>query len=70
VRLINVFFRKHMVSLRGSKYGSRVAMLCTNHNANTRPGPPAGLSNPGRYTASSYINNTANNRNGQNGYRG
>ncbi|KAK4631140.1 Meiotic coiled-coil protein 2 [Fulvia fulva] len=35
--------RKHMVSLRGSKYGSRVAMLCCNPAFTTRPGPPAGL---------------------------
>ncbi|KAF1990617.1 ARM repeat-containing protein [Aulographum hederae CBS 113979] len=35
--------RKHMVSLRGSKYGSRVAMLCCNPAFATRPGPPAGL---------------------------
>ena len=35
--------RKHMVSLRGSKYGSRVAMLCSNPALSTRPGPPTGL---------------------------
>jgi len=35
--------RKHMVSLRGSKYGSRVAMLCCNPALATRPGPPVGL---------------------------
>ncbi|KAF2269010.1 ARM repeat-containing protein [Lojkania enalia] len=35
--------RKHMVSLRGSKYGSRVAMLCCNPALATRPGPPAGM---------------------------
>ncbi|OAG01800.1 ARM repeat-containing protein [Paraphaeosphaeria sporulosa] len=35
--------RKHMVSLRGSKYGSRVAMLCCNPALATRPGPPGGL---------------------------
>lgn len=35
--------RKHMVSLRGSKYGSRVAMLCSNPAYATRPGPPAGM---------------------------
>ncbi|KAL9097817.1 MAG: hypothetical protein Q9165_000143 [Trypethelium subeluteriae] len=34
---------KHMVSLRGSKYGSRVAMLCCNPASSTRPGPPGGL---------------------------
>jgi hypothetical protein len=32
-----------MVSLRGSKYGSRVAMLCCNPAIATRPGPPAGI---------------------------
>ena len=32
-----------MVSLRGSKYGSRVAMLCCNHAIATRPGPPMGM---------------------------
>ncbi|KAK6608753.1 hypothetical protein H4I96_03453 [Botrytis cinerea] len=31
--------RKHMVSLRGSKFGSRVGMLCTNPALQTRPGP-------------------------------
>ncbi|KAH0092628.1 ARM repeat-containing protein, partial [Aureobasidium melanogenum] len=36
--------RKHMVSLRGSKYGSRVAMLCSNPAVATRPGPPTGIS--------------------------
>lgn len=30
-----------MVSLRGSKYGSRVAMLCTNPQFTIRPGPPS-----------------------------
>ena len=35
--------RKHMVSLRGSKYGSRVAMLCCNPAYATRPGPPNGV---------------------------
>lgn len=34
--------RKHMVSLRGSKFGSRVGMLCTNPAIQTRPGPGAG----------------------------
>jgi hypothetical protein len=32
-----------MVSLRGSKYGSRVAMACTNHAQQTHPGPPTGI---------------------------
>lgn len=40
---VAVQIRKHMVSLRGSKYGSRVAMLCCNPAVATRPGPPAGL---------------------------
>ncbi|KAK3074299.1 hypothetical protein LTR53_003347 [Teratosphaeriaceae sp. CCFEE 6253] len=35
--------RKHMVSLRGSKYGSRVAMLCCNPAYTTRPGPPVAM---------------------------
>ncbi|KAI9742441.1 MAG: hypothetical protein M1818_003975 [Claussenomyces sp. TS43310] len=34
--------RKHMVSLRGSKFGSRVGMLCTNPAIATRPGPGVG----------------------------
>jgi hypothetical protein len=42
--LVAAHIRKHMVSLRGSKYGSRVAMLCTNPAFATRPGPPTGLS--------------------------
>lgn len=32
-----------MVSLRGSKFGSRVAMLCCNPSHATRPGPGAGM---------------------------
>lgn len=32
-----------MVSLRGSKFGSRVAMLCCNPSHTTRPGPGAGI---------------------------
>ncbi|KAG9919958.1 hypothetical protein KCV05_g10301, partial [Aureobasidium melanogenum] len=28
----------------GSKYGSRVAMLCSNPAVATRPGPPTGIS--------------------------
>jgi len=42
--VIAAHIRKHMVSLRGSKYGSRVAMLCSNPAFSTRPGPPVGLS--------------------------
>jgi hypothetical protein len=43
---VAVHIRKHMVSLRGSKFGSRVAMLCCNPNSVTRPGPPAIVTNP------------------------
>lgn len=32
-----------MVSLRGSKFGSRVAMLCCNPSHTTRPGPGTGI---------------------------
>jgi hypothetical protein len=32
-----------MVSLRGSKFGSRVAMLCCNPSHTTRPGPGSGV---------------------------
>lgn len=38
-----------MVSLRGSKFGSRVAMLCCNPSHATRPGPGAGMQ-IGRFT--------------------
>lgn len=38
--IVSGHVRKHMVSLRGSKYGSRVAMLCCNPASHTRPGPP------------------------------
>ena len=41
--IVAAHIRKHMVSLRGSKYGSRVAMLCCNPAFATRPGPPTGL---------------------------
>ncbi|KAK4696595.1 pumilio RNA-binding family, partial [Lecanoromycetidae sp. Uapishka_2] len=34
--------RKHMVSLRGSKFGSRVGMLCCNPAYATHPGPGVG----------------------------
>ncbi|KAK1761164.1 meiotic coiled-coil protein 2 [Echria macrotheca] len=40
--IVAAHIRKHMVSLRGSKFGSRVGMLCTNHAVATRPGPGAG----------------------------
>jgi hypothetical protein len=49
--LVASHIRKHMVSLRGSKYGSRVAMLCCNPAVATRPGPPGGLLPP-RYASS------------------
>ena len=57
--------RKHMVSLRGSKYGSRVAMLCCNPAVATRPGPPVGLpmANRGGYRDGPYGN-------GNRGYNG
>lgn len=42
--IVAAYIRKHMVSLRGSKYGSRVAMLCSNPALATRPGPPSGIS--------------------------
>ena len=40
--IVAAHIRKHMVSLRGSKFGSRVGMLCTNHAVATRPGPAVG----------------------------
>lgn len=40
--VVAAHIRKHMVSLRGSKFGSRVGMLCTNHAVTTRPGPGVG----------------------------
>ncbi|KAK3371389.1 armadillo-type protein [Lasiosphaeria ovina] len=40
--IVAAHIRKHMVSLRGSKFGSRVGMLCTNHAVATRPGPGVG----------------------------
>ncbi|KAK3946314.1 armadillo-type protein [Diplogelasinospora grovesii] len=40
--VVAAHIRKHMVSLRGSKFGSRVGMLCTNHAVATRPGPGVG----------------------------
>ncbi|KAL8808988.1 MAG: hypothetical protein Q9223_005247 [Gallowayella weberi] len=42
--------RKHMVSLRGSKFGSRVGMLCCNPAYATHPGPGVGMSNT-RYSS-------------------
>ncbi|KAI1108430.1 armadillo-type protein [Nemania sp. NC0429] len=40
--IVAAHIRKHMVSLRGSKFGSRVGMLCTNPAVATRPGPGVG----------------------------
>jgi hypothetical protein len=40
---IAVHVRRHMVSLRGSKYGSRVAIACTDWTSQTRPGPATGI---------------------------
>ncbi|KAI1269331.1 armadillo-type protein [Xylariaceae sp. FL1019] len=37
--VVAAHIRKHIVSLRGSKFGSRVGMLCTNPAIATRPGP-------------------------------
>ena len=37
---------KHMVSLRGSKFGSRVGMLCCNPAYATHPGPGVGVGIP------------------------
>ncbi|CAK7230782.1 hypothetical protein SCUCBS95973_007689 [Sporothrix curviconia] len=42
--IVAAHIRKHMVSLRGSKFGSRVGMLCTNPAVATRPGPGVGPS--------------------------
>jgi hypothetical protein len=50
--IVAAHIRKHMVSLRGSKYGSRVAMLCSNPANQIRPGPPTGLIHRG-YSSSS-----------------
>ncbi|KJZ80363.1 hypothetical protein HIM_00213 [Hirsutella minnesotensis 3608] len=46
--VVAAHIRKHMVSLRGSKFGSRVGMLCTNHAVTTRPGPGVGPGIGGR----------------------
>ncbi|OAA59437.1 Pumilio-family RNA binding repeat protein [Cordyceps fumosorosea ARSEF 2679] len=52
--MVAAHIRKHMVSLRGSKFGSRVGMLCTNHAVTTRPGHGAGPSIPGRLPGPRY----------------
>ena len=44
---------KHMVSLRGSKFGSRVGMLCCNPAYATHPGPGVGLAQTRSFTAQS-----------------
>ncbi|OJJ44848.1 hypothetical protein ASPZODRAFT_160396 [Penicilliopsis zonata CBS 506.65] len=41
--LVATHIRKHMVSLRGSKFGSRVAMLCCIQVHNNRTGPSSGF---------------------------
>ncbi|PHH53928.1 Meiotic coiled-coil protein 2 [Ceratocystis fimbriata CBS 114723] len=57
---VAIHIRKHMVSLRGSKFGSRVGMICTNPASATRPGPPMGPSihsnrmGGGRYSGAGY----------------
>jgi hypothetical protein len=72
--------RKHMVSLRGSKYGSRVAMLCHDPNLVCRPGAPhllpAPTTNRGGIIGTGYghghggyQNQNANNGHRNNGYR-
>ncbi|KAK2749211.1 hypothetical protein FQN57_006826 [Myotisia sp. PD_48] len=67
--LVASHIRKHMVSLRGSKFGSRVAMLCCNPNHITRPGPGAGIQisrfgnpNEDRSTASSVSGSMSGSR--------
>lgn len=49
--VVAAHIRKHMVSLRGSKFGSRVGMLCTNPAVATRPGPGVGPVMNSRMTA-------------------
>ncbi|EFR01160.1 meiotic coiled-coil protein 2 [Nannizzia gypsea CBS 118893] len=68
--LVAGHIRKHMVSLRGSKFGSRVAMLCCNPNHVTRPGPGAGIqisrfNAPSEDRGPSTMNGTRFNRNSQ-----
>ncbi|KZF20651.1 ARM repeat-containing protein [Xylona heveae TC161] len=43
--VVATHIRKHMVSLRGSKFGSRVGMLCCNPAFATRPGPAGSQTN-------------------------
>ncbi|KAI5864182.1 ARM repeat-containing protein [Durotheca rogersii] len=56
--IVAAHIRKHMVSLRGSKFGSRVGMLCTNPAVTTRPGPGVG-SGLGRTPAGPRYNSRA-----------
>ncbi|KAI1935081.1 hypothetical protein LOZ12_006086 [Ophidiomyces ophidiicola] len=70
--LVASHIRKHMVSLRGSKFGSRVAMLCCNPSHVTRPGPGAGLQvnrfttpNEDRFASTTSTSNNRFNRSGQ-----
>lgn len=42
---------KHMVSLRGSKFGSRVGMLCCNPAYATHPGPGVGVPTTNRFSS-------------------
>ena len=53
-----MFYSKHMVSLRGSKFGSRVGMLCCNPAYATHPGPGIGVAVP--QTRSFSTQNTSN----------
>nr|POE84628.1 meiotic coiled-coil protein 2 [Quercus suber] len=72
--LVATQIRKHMVSLRGSKYGSRVAMLCCNPAVTTRPGPPGGMGSTrggnahGDGYGSDYGRNTYANERASGGY--
>lgn len=47
-----------MVSLRGSKFGSRVGMLCCNPAYATHPGPGLGGLTAGRYSTQ-HANNAS-----------
>ncbi|KKK16549.1 pumilio-family RNA binding repeat protein [Aspergillus ochraceoroseus] len=61
--LVASHIRKHMVSLRGSKFGSRVAMLCCNLSHATRPGPGTGVQ-IGRFNSFNEDRFQAANQNG------
>lgn len=47
--MLTILSSKHMVSLRGSKFGSRVAMLCSNPAFATRPGHAMSLQMNNRF---------------------